>query len=264
MEKIFTIYVLFILVIAYSITTAQSKYPNLFSDRLGVTQGPIVLPQNLFQIESGVSYQIQKYKSKNSNYEIENITLGSTLFRYGINEKLELRFGGGFFSGRTTINDVSVNVQGLQNIFLGSKIQLLKNKNLISNAGIILELGLPFGNENFRPARIEPGIILTLDKYFIDALALGINLGARNNSNLGKNIYSFSTLMNYELNKILGVFAEYYSNIISNELAQHNFDCGVTYRVRKNILVDCSAGSIIAKGNSNWCVKFGVSLRLPD
>ena len=252
-----------ILITATSIITAQSEYPDLFSDRLGVTQGPILIPQNLFQIESGVSYQDQKFKVKNSNYEIENLKLGSTLFRYGINEKIELRFGGEFFSGRTTINDVTSDVQGFQSIFVGSKIQLWKNNNLVSNAGIILEFGLPFGSENLRPDRIEPGIILTLNKYFLDTLALGINLGATNNSNLGKNIYSFSTLLNYELTKYMGVFAEYYSNVISNELAQHNFDCGFTYRVRKNIQIDCSAGSIIARGNSNWSGKFGLSLRLP-
>jgi hypothetical protein len=59
------------------------------------------------------------------------------------------------------------------------------------------------------------------------------------------------------------VFTEYYSTVYKDETAEQNFDCGVTYLVRKNIRVDCAAGRIISDGSSNWLIKFGVAFRLP-
>lgn len=260
MKKIILPFCVIVLLISAQVLKAQNSSSNIYSERPGVTKDGLVVPGDFFQIESGVVYQDQKYPG----YEIENLTLGSTIFRYGINDKIELRFGGEFFSGKTILNNTQTDIQGLRNVFIGSKFQLLRNDEIITNAALITELGLPFGNENLRHDGFDPKLILTAERFFSGNFLFRVNLSAANDSKLGKNIYGFSFQINCELSRYAGIFAEYFSNITGNEKAQNNLAFGFVYLVRKNILADCSAGRIVSTSNANWFGKFGVSVRLPD
>lgn len=264
MIKGFRLLITLIIIVLFSYRIkAQSDVHELVTDRPDLTDSPIVLPVDFFQIESGVVYERQRFNDGSSNIEIENLTLGSTLFRYGISNNFEFRFGGEYLIGKTAINGVPKNIQGLQNIFMGAKLQLRRNQDILSYAGLIIKLGLPFGNESLRHDRIEPGVVIALEQDFTDQLSLGINIGASNDSNLGKNVYGFSASLNYEITHELSTFTEYFSNLVNDSSPQHNLDIGLIYLFKKNLQVDFSVGTIFFNNDSDWFGGFGISIRLP-
>jgi len=263
LKKNYYLVALAIIFLILNTENSAQVIPEIITDRPDLTDSPIVMPLNFFQIESGVVYEKQRFKDGNSNIEIENFTLGSTLFRYGLMEILEFRFGGEYLIGKTTVDGVPTNTQGLQNIFIGAKLQLRKDRDLLSNAGLIFELGLPLGSEVLRHEKIEPGIVIALEQDFTDQLSLGINIRASNDSNLSKNIYGFSASLNYGIMDEIGVFTEYFSNLVSDFSPQHNLDVGFTYVLKKNLQVDASVGTIFLNDDTDWFCGLGISVKLP-
>ncbi len=104
--------ILTILLFSAGIIYSQSS-PDLISDRPYFTDSPIAIPPNHFQIETGFVYEKQRFIDNNTTTEIENLTLGSTLCRYGIDNSLEFRFGGEYLIGKTTVQGIPTNVEGI-------------------------------------------------------------------------------------------------------------------------------------------------------
>jgi hypothetical protein len=243
---------------------AQRLYTELITDRPDKTESAVVVPSNVFQIESGFIFQKQKYSENNFDIENENLLIGSTLFRYGVSELIEMRFGAEYFSGKSNKEGNESLFSGVQGIFIGSKIQLRKDKELLTDAAIIINLNLPFGNEKLRPARFEPGITLSASQYLGKKISLGINLGLQDNSFRGGYEYFYSTAFGFKITEKFNVFLELYGDINKAKLPNHFFDLGFTYLQMHNLQIDFSGGTILSENKIDWFGSIGFSVRLPE
>lgn len=220
--------ILLIIVLFSSGIIAQSEIPELVTDRPDQTESALVVPIDFIQIEMGFLYQQQKYFEGTINVENNNLILGSTLFRYGVSSKIELRFGGEYFSGQNFLNDIKSTIQGMQNILVGTKILLRSNENILTNAAIILQTIIPFGNEKLRPNKFEPEIRLCLEQEINDRISLGVNLGVEEVSEVGKYFYNYTTVIGVVLNDRINSFFEIYGTMKDGFIPSNNFDCGLT------------------------------------
>lgn len=244
-------------------TNAQN-IPELITDRPDITESAVVVPQNYTQIETGFEFNKQKLLEVNKNTEIVNLIFASTLIRYGISEIFELRFGGEYVSNKVTQNNLSFTSSGLSGLFVGTKISIMKDQDIINDLAIILEANLPYGNENLRPEKFEPIFKITAAKNISDLFSFGVNLGIENNSSINKNIYIYSSSLSSEISNTLSAYFEVYGSLVDKFSPEHFIDTGITYLHKQNIQLDLSAGSIIFNEKSNWFGSFGISLRLPN
>lgn len=242
---------------------SQTKSQNLVTDRPDKTESAIVVPINSYQIETGFVFHKQKFVENNNEVENENLIFASTLFRYGVTENIELRFGGEYLSGKSTVLHSTKFIDGIQGLFLGSKMQLQKDEKIISDAAIIARIDLPFGNLNLRPDRFEPSLILSLAQNINENFSLGVNFGLFDNSKIDQYTYFYSTSLGISLTEKIGLFIELYGDIFKNLSPVHNFDFGITYLHLPNLQLDFSTGTILVGDNTEYFGGLGIALRLP-
>ncbi len=258
-----TIILIFLVSIILSQKVFMQENSELITDRPDITESAIVVPQNTFQIETGFMFQKQKFVEHSTDYENENLILASTLCRYGINDIIELRFGGEYFLGKTTAGIKKTIIQGLQGIFVGSKIQLAKEGNIVNNIAVILEAALPFGNEKLRPDKFEPGIIFAFDKPISETINLGMNFGSSKIKSINDFILDYSVSIGFSLDDRWTAFAEYFGNTAKKAQPEHNIHFGFTYLQKENIQIDISSGSLIFNDETDYFGQVGFSIRLP-
>ncbi|MDP3582727.1 MAG: transporter, partial [Ignavibacteria bacterium] len=106
----------------------QTTIPELITDRPDVTESAVAVPVGSFQVESGFSFQQQKFTEFGVTIENRSISLFSTLFRYGVLPNLEFRFGGEYLSNKASIDQFTSPVHGANDLMIGSKFALRKEE----------------------------------------------------------------------------------------------------------------------------------------
>lgn len=256
------ILVLFSFLFSYQLQ-AQNKN-ELITDRPDQTESAVVVPIHTFQIEFGFLFQKQRYSKNSVEIENENLLIGSTLVRYGLSELFEFRFGGEYFSGKSIDDSRELFLSGIQGIFIGSKIQLRRNQNLITDAAIIINLNLPYGNEKLRPGRFEPGLILSVAQNLGEQISLGINMGMQENSFQSSFGYIYSAAIGLDITERLSVFLELYGNLNKGITPDHFIDLGLTFLQMNNLQIDFSGGTLLTDKKIDWFGSVGFSVRLPE
>lgn len=254
-------YWVIILVFSFFIKENLAQGTQGFStDRPGAATSPVVIPSNTFQVEMGFNFQKKKYSSQIAVIEEDNFTLGQTLFRYGLDDKYELRFGGEYFLGKKSFNDNEFTSEGISGIFLGTKIQLVKDKNIINDLALVIEFGLPFGNKDFRPDKIEPRFVLSLGKSIIDKINFGLNVGSSIISGTNNFNCTYAVSFGFQFNDRLSAFAEYYGETAKNFLPSKNIDAGISYLQKENLQLDISFGSAVFNKQTDYFIQLGFSI----
>ncbi|PKL82804.1 MAG: hypothetical protein CVV24_08265 [Ignavibacteriae bacterium HGW-Ignavibacteriae-3] len=263
MKKIFTAAAFLMFLISLSVNNAQSENQGLVTDRPDQTESPLVVPLDAVQIELGFVYQKQKYSQGMNSLENDNLSLGSTLIRYGVSPNFELRFGGEYFTGQTLTNGLKTNIQGMQNLLFGGKLNLRKGEKIFSDIGIILQTILPFGSEKLRTNNFVPKLLLSANQNISESTSFGFNLGIEKDLDSGINSYIYSGTLAYSISESLGTFFEFYGSALNESIPSNNFDLGITYLFKQNIQVDFSLGTSIITGDTDYFGGFGISIRLP-
>lgn len=183
-----------------------------------------------FRIEAGFNLQTLK---KNSDKE-SSFGLPSSLFRYGLNEKIELRIGNlceyhRIISGNTSEKDFCFG-----NIEIGAKVQLLKSKTKIAFFSHIILPKKNFSINNF-------GIVntLTISHDLLEKYSFGYSLGYNycEHASATYSLY-FNRNINENATAYLETFGEYNLEDNFSQIA----NLGFTYVVNKIIDVDITAG----------------------
>lgn len=245
-------------------TESLAQIQDLVTDRPDQTESSLIVPVNSLQIETGFSYEKDKFKEDGFDIENENLILASTLFRYGINDMFEFRFSGNYVITKTKVGGVETELQGLENFTLGTKISLWKDRDVVTHLAVIVQATLPFGNRELRPDKFEPAVKLTASQDFVNNFSVGINLGFENDSGINKNAYTYTAVLGYEVNDKIGTYLEFYGFGIDEFLPVHHIDGGVTYLHKQNIQIDLSVGSRIFSEEKYWFGSLGFSIRLPQ
>ncbi len=237
---------------------------ELITDRPDVTESASVMPVNTFQIETGFMFQKQKITEYAVEYEKENLIFASTLCRYGIDDNIELRFGGEYFQGKTTAGFEKSTIKGLNGFFAGTKIQFVKDKDIVNNFAVIFEFALPFGNEKLRPDKFEPAVVLAFEKTLGRTISLGMNVGASEIKSVNEYVINYSLSVGFSINDRWNAFTEYFADSSNKVLPKHNLHFGFTYLQKENIQVDFSLGSSILSDETDFFGQVGFSIRLPE
>lgn len=204
---------------------------EIVADRPDQTESSITVPRKSLQIEIGAG---------NGNYRDERLSLIPTvLFRYGLFEKIELRFVeqiAGFEN-----NTTSENKFGLTDIETGVKFQILRKEQVNTEIAFISHIVIPTGSVELTNNTIgtvnKLAVSHTLNKYF----DLGYNLGYNYYGN-DNGILTYTIVTGVALAEKIGAYVEIFGDFPDFEKILLNMDSGITYLLKDNLQLDFSIG----------------------
>ncbi|MBY0427111.1 MAG: transporter, partial [Cytophagales bacterium] len=241
---------------------------GIITDRPHVAETPHLVPKGYVQIETG--FQLQK--SKTDLTKTTDITYNTTLVRYGISKRFELRMEMEYLGTKTQLNstnETTQDVQGLSGLYLGSKIYITQQKGVLPEATLMYGVFLPYpGNEAFRPDYTGSEIKFLLVNKIAKWYEFEYNLGVQWDGVAKNAAFAYAINNEFDLWKSkLFFFAELYGYFIENGddrdrfngtfANDHRVNGGFWYRVTPNNQFDISAGLGLNKISPEYYVGAG-------
>jgi hypothetical protein len=229
-----------ILGLLLAIAIVELNAQSIVTDRPDQTESSVIVPQKSFQIESGVLFE--NYESNS----FKRAVLPTALFRYGVNQYVELRL----FEQleHTRMGDVTALKYGLSDLELGAKFQLLSKDEINTRIALVTHILLPTGASQI--SNDKWGLInkLALSHQLNSFMGLGYNLGY-SYLGVGKGNFHYSASLGFALAVGWGTYLELYGVGADFETWNLNFDAGLTYAPKKNLQFDASLGRGM---DTNW------------
>ncbi len=207
---------------------------GIITDRPDQTESSATVENGNFQIEAGLLLQ---YTGADEN-EVRTVSAPSTLFRIGVHDLFELRILSQWSEER--IGDSRID--GINDIEVGTKIQLLQNSEINTEIAFLSHLVIPTGSDG-----------LTLDKYgtinklsishtLSEKCSLGYNVGY-NYLGEGDGDITYSMALGIAVNNRIGLYIEPYGEFIDMDNHEASFDAGFTYLLNDLLQLDFSFGT---------------------
>ena len=233
---------LFILILYFSNSFSQS----ISTDRPSAqTDNSTTLHYKAFQIESGVILPF-------TENELNSISVPNLLLRYGILEKIEVRFS----------TDLMFNSKNKETfispIQFGSKIQIIKNEEF--QLAFVSMLTIQSKNSDSLKSFYENIVTKIVGGNKIsDKISLGYTFGHDIIYN-AENEFNYSILIGNSISEKFSGFIEFYGNwqyMLDDKNKAINFDFGVSYLLNKKMQVDAYFGRGL--NNNSYFASIGFS-----
>jgi hypothetical protein len=222
-------------------------------DRPDQTETPSIVPAGYIQAENG-------FLMENETKDGQNYTYPSCLWKYGINERVELRLITEFASMKDKVNNKTTS--GLMPITVGFKANICQEKGIIPHTSFIGHLTTAnIGSEELRTAYAAPSFRFLMAHNVTDRFSISYNLGAEWNGETPEESYLYTFATGYAITDKLGMYAELYGFAPRSSKAWHGFDGGFTYLVNNDIMIDLSGGFGVTENAPDNYIAFGFSYR---
>lgn len=224
-------------ILVVALVTMVFGYVNaqIVTDRPDQTESSSTIGPGDLQIEGGilVAYEADAAALASNR----QFLLPTNLLRYGLTDWIELRFVSQFETGR--ISDV--NVQGISDLQIGIKIQLLQDENKNAEIALLSHFVFPTGTQELTAGVVGMINKLCMSYDLSDNVGLGYNVGL---SYLGEDIdLTYTLALGTSVNDKVGIYIEPYGQVTEFEEFVLNFDTGFTYLANDNLQLDFSFGT---------------------
>ena len=220
----------FILVMMWSVY----GYAQIVTDRPDQTESSATVGRNNLQIETGILVGF----TGDQTPSVRQVLAPTTLFRYGISKKIEIRVLSQFES----IKQGNINFSGISDLELGTKIQLYQKESSKTEMAFLTHIVMPTGSEELTNEDFGSISKLSISHELSDDLAIGYNIGY-DYFGTGNGDMTYSIALGKSLNDLFGLYIEAYGSLIDLEEFEHSFDAGVTYLPNDFLQLDFSFGT---------------------
>lgn len=242
--------------------TGLKAQDNIFTDRPTQTTSSAIIPIGTFQIETG--FYMLEYASSNligGTDKYQYFSINNTLLRYGISEKLELRFTQELASDRLLSDGATAFSNSLTPAptMFGAKYSLVKNNPNMPDMGIIAS----FGGGVFEKTGngLQSDIRFAVDGNLSESIVVSSNLGITLANGFDTATPFYTLNLGRGVNDKLGVFIEAYGAFPEGGSSDHAMDAGVTYLLNSSVQLDLYGGTGLSSNSANLLVGFGFSKR---
>lgn len=254
---------LILALIAFSaLAKAQDEIPELITDRPDQTESSAVVPHKYLQIETGFIME----HDETSSIKQSGFAYNTTLLRYGLFERFELRLGLAYLGEKINIKntDTITTSSGLSPMYAGFKVKIADEEGWRPEIAFLGGLVLPFtANADFRPEYPAAIIGFAFSHTLSERVSLGYNLGARWNGETAAPRYVYSIALGAGITDKLGMFVESFGLIPEDGSPEHLLDAGFTYLILPNLQLDLSGGLGLNSNSIDDFISLGLSYRLP-
>lgn len=250
---------------------------TIVSGRPGQSNGPFGVGKGVFQLQSGINFNNSTLEEDAFNLNRESEIIGhSTMFRYGLFEKTELR---GFYSvllrdqlrRKATFISSESNLSGFNNFTIGIRQHFIKQNGILPSVGLQLTAILG-GLDDYETNTKLYQLRLLLQHKIFENLTLNTNFTYDYHPDIDQDDLDFVFSFGYRLSQKVGLVAELYGTYNSDEVNEVVgktdllLDAGISYLVNKDLALDVFGGYDIAEGESakltRSFVSVGVSYRI--
>ncbi len=244
---------------------ARELTREMQTDRPDFTEGTRTVDAGHLQLEAGYTY----VRDSTDGVDTDTHTLPEFLLRLGITERTELRFfGEGYVHQQVKTDEApKQTTEGGTDVSIGFKHFIAEQDGVIPEQGIIAELGLPIGSDEFSNNKVQPLVKL------LWAYELSAHLGIGGNVNFDfpvvdeQRILELSSSFSaaYSLTDNFGTYIEYFGfypedNDVDAENA-HYLNGGLSYLFSPNLQLDIRAGFGLNEDADDFFTGAGVSFR---
>jgi hypothetical protein len=244
----------------------EQKEEPLESDRPDFTDSSTTIGYQRIQIESGYTYtQAIAGDPAHDAHDLPEL-----LVRYGVAERLELRFAwdeGMVFDRYTDRNSGRVvSENGSTDLDVGFKYALRKQDKWRPQSAIIVSVSAPVGSPAQSSRQVDPLVNYLYSWEFTKKLSLNCSTGCLWTAESGDHFsrFSQSASAEYELTEKLHVFNEWFAFFrrdSSDSRPQHYYDAGLTYLVTPNFQLDWRAGLGLNDAADGFFTGCGLTIR---
>ena len=240
----------------------DSDIVEMITDRPDATESPNAVPVKSIQIETGGLY----VSNKDQGVKTELWNYNNTLVRYGLFNNFELRLAWAISDTKESFDneDSKVVASGFAPLVLGAKVEIVEEKGLLPDIGLMLHMALPFlASEDYKPETTSVSFRFAFAHTLCEKSSLSYNLGARWADDNPAAAFIYTLSYGYSITDKFGAYAELYGNLPENSRSNHSWDAGLTYLIKNNLQIDATVGSGLS-GNQDLLLSAGVSFRIPN
>lgn len=237
---------------------AQEK-EEMVTDRPDQTESAAVMPVGSFQLETGFSFE--RYNSY-----INNISYNSSLLRYGLLKKIELRMGLQYLGVSESLDGGDFDENGFGPFSLGAKYFLREEADGFPKLALLTTFSIPrTGADAFEHRNLGADIRINGEYTLTEKMSFGANLGVNWSGVKGDNsaVGIYTAVIGIDLCEKVGAFAELYGFIPSDGKNDHRWDGGLTYSLNEDIQLDFATGIGLSKVSPDFFISLGLSIRMP-
>ncbi|PHQ57634.1 MAG: hypothetical protein COC16_00495 [Lutibacter sp.] len=208
---------------------------NIVTDRPDQTESSSTIPKGSLQIEMGL---VALTADDNS---VTNFAGSSTLLRYGISEKIELRIFNQYESNKKGLEGGEVKVSGLSDLELGFKVQLFKKEGVNTEIAFLSHAIVPTAKSELSNNNLGTINKLSISHNMSESISLGYNVGYDYIEQISS--FTYSAALGLSISKSFGGYIESYGAFFEGGFFESNFDIGFTYLLNPNFQLDVSYGA---------------------
>lgn len=220
-------------------------------DRPDQTECAYIVPKNYIQLENGFLFE-------KTNAATGFAAFPSTLWKYGVNEKFELRL----ITELVSVKENNQTHKGLLPITAGFKANLCQEKGFIPMISFIGHITTAnWGTKQFHTRYVAPAFRFTMQHTLSDKMSLGYNLGAEWDGESPAPTWIYTLTTGLSITEKLGGYIEAYGFAPQDGKTDHRFDGGLTYLLSHNVIMDISGGSHLNNVTPGGYIALGFSFR---
>jgi Putative MetA-pathway of phenol degradation len=237
------------------------------TDRPTFTPSSSTVGKNVIQLETGYQFT----HSREEGVTMSSHSYPEANLRFGIlADWLEGRIGQNFASTSTAGPNSHTSQTGADDLLLGVRLGLTKQKECLPETSVILQMSVPSGSPFLTRNQVLPGIIAIFGWDVIkNRLSVSGSLSANRALDDADHFYSLlaqSLVLNWSLTKKLDAFTEWYALTPSGAIGpatgpQPFFDTGMTFKVTPNMQLDGRAGLGLNHHADEFFTGVGLSVR---
>jgi hypothetical protein len=229
-----------------SFSGGHNRDAPLITDRPDFVESGVTVGTGVLQMEIGYTYAYDNDASQS----VRSHSYPEALFRYGIwKEWFELRFAFNFSEEESRSGGISSLLRGSEDIYLGAKIALTPQEDVLPETGLLINMVVPSGSPSLSGGEVLPGVSYVYSWELDNGWALaGQTQGNRAQDPATGNAYlefSQALTMGTSLTDKVGYYAEWYCLIPSGAetaVSEHYFDTGFTFLIHNDLQLDFRGG----------------------
>jgi hypothetical protein len=215
----------------------------------------------MVQLESGISYESSHHDEHIAHSS--NSWLLATLLRSGIFEDVELRIGFEYVSEAQHFGSLVEHGNGLRNLSIGTKIGLLDEDGWMPSLSLFTNAHLPFGQDDYRPHELIPGVRLQGDYDFNHKVMVTGNIGAELLVGASELLTTYTTTVAVPIDDRLTAFGDIAGQFSSEDRPAHAWDLGVMVALHDHLQLDLAGGCGLTNTAPSFFFSSGFSYRIP-
>ena len=232
---------------------AQQEQAEFTADRPGASTGPVVVGHKVIQLEQGFQYD--------GDGGAGTFTFSSTLLRYGLFPRMEVRLGGDAFLYRP--EDAAKGYKAaFSGLGLGTKISCFEGRGAIPAVSVLADFSLPYtASKGFNVDHFAPSLYLLFENPVNDWFSIGYNVGAEWDGTLPAPTAFVALCLGFSATDNLGCFVESY-NYFGSLGNAYCADFGLSWQVARKVQLDLSANMDLLNPAQCWSISCGVAWQI--